>query len=89
MSDFKCNQIRQTSSTGVTVLDVCTTDEFSNNTVYINVKYIPLAAMLLPVRQYFESNYKIIGGGGSPIDLYSFPAGTGKIKRHTDDDKPA
>ena len=60
-NDFKCYQIRQTSSTEITVLDVCTADEFSHNTVYINVKYIPLAAMSLPVRQYLQVIIKLLG----------------------------
>ena len=55
MNTLKCNQIRQTSSTGTALLDVCTTDDLTM-AVYLNAKNIPLAALPLLAQQYFERN---------------------------------
>lgn len=60
MNNLKCNQIRQTSSTGTPLLDVCTTDEFRNDAVYLNVKNIPLAVLPLLAQQYFERDEPIL-----------------------------
>ena len=59
MNDLSCDDVRRTLSTGGTLLDVRTTNEF-NNGCLANAKNIPLAVLPLLAQQYFERDDPVL-----------------------------
>ncbi len=59
MSNFTCDDIRQTMQSGATLLDVRSTDEF-NSGALPNAKNIPLAILPLLAHEHLEKDEPVL-----------------------------
>ncbi len=79
MNNFNCDDIRQTLETGVTLLDVRSTDEF-NNGCLPNAKNIPLAILPLLAHEHLDKDEPVLiycRSGGRAIMAEKILAGLG------------
>lgn len=70
MSNYNCDDIRQTLETGATLLDVRTTDEFKVGGLP-NAKNIPLAILPVLAHEHMEKH--------EPVLIYCRPGGRAVI----------
>ena len=59
MNNLNCDELCRTLSTGVTLLDVSTTNEFNHGGLP-NAKNIPLASLPLFAQQHFERDEPVL-----------------------------